>query len=98
MTITIGELAGKLASLGVKTGRTRLFKFLREEGYLNYNNLPNDKYLELGLFSISNKTYYDSEGLSRDKEQAMVTPKGVAYITNLFNSNGKCCLEQLTLF
>jgi len=55
-TILIGDLAKLLAQRSVPNmGQNRLFKWLKENGYLMKNNKPKQKYIDEGLFEM--KTY-----------------------------------------
>ena len=51
-SILIGELAKLITQNGYEIGRTRLFDWLRRNGYLFKNSTePNQKWVEKGLFS-----------------------------------------------
>lgn len=84
-SILIGELAKILTKNGYEIGQKRLFKFLRDEGYLgkkgeNYN-IPNQRYLEMGLFDLK-KNVYDDNGVLITKTTTKVTTKGQEYFIN----------------
>ena len=52
-TILIGDLAKLLAQKGVPNmGQNRLFKWLKDQGYLMKNNKPKQKYIDEGLFEM----------------------------------------------
>jgi len=69
------------------TGRTKLFAFLRNHGILMSNNLPYQKYLDSGYFTVVEKPI-DMGGETINKSQTLVTAKGVDYIGKLLASRG----------
>lgn len=61
----------------IGTGEKRLFKQLREDGYLMANNQPYQRYAELGLFVVVEGTpYTDSQGKSHPAFTTRITGKG----------------------
>lgn len=70
-------------------GRNKLFEFLREMKILRSNNLPYQEYLDRGYFDVRQYsiTHYSS-GIE-NKNQTLVTPKGMAYIHRLLVEHGK---------
>lgn len=88
-TILIGELAKILRGNGVDIGANRLFRWLREHGYLisrkgSDYNMPTQKSMELGLFKIIERTINQSDGSSRICKTTKVTGKGQQYFVNKF--------------
>ena len=86
----IGELAKVLAQNGYKIGQNRLFEWLRQHHYLGskgeYYNMPYQKYIEQGIFKLSQKTF--SQGASmKVGVTTVVTTKGQQYFINKFLSN-----------
>lgn len=87
--ILIGELAKILKANGIDTGQNRLFKWLREKGYLisrkgtDYN-MPTQKSMNLGLFKIKETSITHSDGHVTITKTPKVTGKGQQYFTNLF--------------
>lgn len=86
----IGELAKVLAQNGYKIGQNRLFEWLRQHHYLGskgeYYNMPYQKYIEQGIFKLSQKTF--SKGASmKVGVTTVVTTKGQQYFINKFLSN-----------
>jgi anti-repressor protein len=65
------------------TGRTTLFRQLREKGILRYNNEPYQEYIDRGWFAIKVQVYQDGLGNSRINNKTMVTAKGVQKIDEL---------------
>lgn len=88
-TILIGELAKILKQNGVEIGATRLFAWLRENGYLISRkgtdwNMPTQKSMELGLFEIKETTITHSDGHTTISKTTKVTGKGQQYFINKF--------------
>lgn len=88
-TILIGELAKIIRGNGVDIGTNRLFRWLREHGYLisrkgSDYNMPTQKSMELGLFKIIERTINQSDGSSRICKTTKVTGKGQQYFVNKF--------------
>lgn len=83
-SILIGELAKILKQNGVKTGQNRLFKQLREDGFLmkrNGNpNIPTQRSMELGLFEVKETSIAHSDGHVSLNFTTKVTPKGQQYL------------------
>lgn len=50
--ISVGAFAKLLADKNVKIGQNRLFEWLRVNRYLDVNNLPYQKYIELDYFKV----------------------------------------------
>lgn len=88
-TILIGELAKLLSQHGVKTGQRRLFQWMRDNGYLirregtDYN-MPTQRSMELGLFSIKETAVNCPDGHIRVTKTVRVTGKGQQYFINKF--------------
>jgi anti-repressor protein len=83
----IGELAKILTQNGYKIGQNKLFKWLRGNGYLcsrgEQYNLPQQKYVDCGLFEIKKSTHSENEVLITTST-TKVTPKGQQYFVNKF--------------
>ena len=83
----IGELAKILTQNGYKIGQNGLFDKLREEGYLGrsgeYYNIPNQKYVEQGLFELK-KTTHSENGVMKSSVTPKVTGKGQQYFINKY--------------
>jgi len=86
-SILVGQLATYLKQNGVNIGQTRLFQYLREEGYLcksgERRNLPTQKGMELKLFEVKEFTVNGNTG-SRIKSTPKVTGRGQIYFLNKF--------------
>ena len=83
----IGELAKIITQNGHKIGQNRLFEWLRQNHYLGtkgeYYNIPNQEYIERGLFEIK-KTSHSENGVMKTTSTPKVTGKGQQYFVNLF--------------
>lgn len=86
-TILIGELAKILKGKGVNIGQNRLFKWMRDNGYLiNRNgsdrNIPTQKSMELGLFKIKETVINHPDGKPSIRKTPKVTGKGQRYFVD----------------
>lgn len=84
----IGELAKIITQNGYEIGQNRLFKWLRENGYLgtrgeNYN-IPHQQYIEQGLFELKKGTRSGNDGVMHTTITPKVTGKGQVYFVNKF--------------
>lgn len=88
-SVLVGELAKILRQNGIDIGQNRLFRWLRENGYLirqrgeNYN-LPTQYSMDLGLFEIKKRTINNPDGSVRVTRTPKVTGKGQIYFVNKF--------------
>lgn len=90
-SILIGELAKLLKQNGINIGQNRLFKWLRNNGYLirrqgSDYNMPTQRAMEMGLFEIKETTITHSDGHIHVSKTPKVTGKGQVYFVNLFVS------------
>lgn len=88
-SILIGELAKLLNQNGVKIGGTRLFAWMRENGYLIKRkgqdwNTPTQRSMEMGLFEIKERTHSNPDGSIIISKTTKVTGKGQQYFINKF--------------
>ena len=86
-TILIGELAKILKGKGVNIGQNRLFKWMRDNGYLinrrgSDRNVPTQKSMEMGLFQIKETVINHPDGKPSIKKTPKVTGKGQRYFVN----------------
>lgn len=87
--ILVGELAKILRGNGVQVGGTRLFEWLRRDGYLIRRegtdwNMPTQRSMELGLFRIKETAITHSDGHTSVSKTPKVTGKGQAYFVNRY--------------
>ena len=84
----IGELAKLIDQNGYPMGERRLFKWLRENGYLGTKgeryNIPNQRYIEQGLFELKKGTRSGNNGVMYTTITPKVTGKGQIYFVNKF--------------
>lgn len=84
----IGELAKLITQKGYEIGEKRLFKWLRENHYLGkkgeYYNIPNQQYVEQGLFELKKGTRSGSGGVMHTTITPKVIGKGQVYFVNKF--------------
>lgn len=82
--ILMSELAKLLTRNGYPTGRTRLFRWMRENGYIfKRSTEPIQKWVEEGIFATSVtmiKTHHGSE----ERVTTKVTGKGQEYFLRIF--------------
>lgn len=87
-TCLIGELAKMLRQNGLDIGQNRLFKILREDGYLCKSpsnwNMPTQKAMELGLFRIKETDITHSDGHVTINRTAKATGKGQIYFIDRY--------------
>ena len=83
-TFSLGE-AAKL--LGVpQQGRNNLIKFLRRDGVLMEGNLPLQRYIDCGYFSVVQQDYFGPDGTLHVRPVTRVHASGVAFIQNTMES------------
>ena len=100
-SILIGELAKLLKQNGVNIGQNRMFVWMRENGYLisrkgtDYN-MPTQRAMELGLFSIKETTITHADGHIMVSKTPKVTGKGQQYFIEKFlGSHGQCTTNDV---
>ena len=87
--ILIGQLAKLIKQNGYDIGQKRLFKWMRDNGYLikqrcNDYNLPTQRAMEMKLFNIKERTVDNPDGSVRITRTVKVTGKGQIYFVNKF--------------
>ena len=88
-SILVGELAKLLRQNGKEIGQNRLFRWLRENGYLIKRigsdfNMPTQRSMELGLFSIKETAITHADGTVTVSKTVKVTGKGQQYFVEKF--------------
>lgn len=88
-SILVGDLAKILHQNGVDIGAQRLFRWMRDNGYLIKRkgtdwNLPTQRSMELGLFEIKESVHIDGNGYNKITRTPKVTGKGQQYFINKF--------------
>lgn len=93
-SMLIGQLAKLICQNGHEIGQKRLFKWMRDNGYLMKSgsdyNMPMQRYVEQGLFEIKESLIANPDGSTRITKTTKVTGKGQQYFINKFlNSDEK---------
>lgn len=87
-SVLVSDLAKVLTQKGFEIGQNRLFKILRNRGYLlskgEYWNQPSQKAMELGLFQVKKQTILKADGSTLSTTTPMVTGRGQVYFINKF--------------
>lgn len=100
-TNLIGDLAKIIKQNGHAVGQQRMFKWLREHGYLikrmgaDYNS-PTQKAMELGLFKIKETAITHSDGHVTVSKTVKVTGKGQQYFIAKFEAKKHEILKKAT--
>lgn len=85
----IGELAKLISQNGYPMGEKRLFKWMRDNGYLGTHgeryNIPNQRYIDMGPFELKKGTRSGNNGVMYTTITTKVTGKGQVYFVNKFN-------------
>lgn len=96
--ILVGDLAKILKGNGINVGSTRLFAWLRRNGFLISRrgmdwNMPTQKSMELGLFRVKETAVTHSDGHVTVSKTPKVTGKGQEYFVSRFLS-GRFTLDD----
>lgn len=88
-SILVGDLAKLINQNGVNIGQKRLFKWLRDNGYLIRRNgsdwnMPTQRSMEMKLFEVKESTINNPDGSIRINRTPKVTGKGQQYFVNKF--------------
>lgn len=91
-SILVGDLARLIRQNGVLIGQNRLFRWLRDNGYLIKRkggsfNMPTQSALEKGLFEILERTHTNPDGSIRITRTVKVTGIGQIHFVNIFLKN-----------
>ena len=83
-SILVGDLAKLMKQNGVDIGATRLFQWLRENGYLirkngSSYNMPTQKSMDLGVMEIKESAITQANGNIRISRTPKITGKGQKY-------------------
>lgn len=93
-TVLVGELAKIMRQNGVDMGERRLFRWMRDNGYLikrngtDYN-MPTQSSMEQGLSRIKETVINHSDGHTSVSKTPKVTGKGQTFFLNKFLGEGK---------
>lgn len=86
-SVLVKDLANVLKQNGVDTGPTRLFRWLRDSGYLcrkhgDMWNMPTQRSLDLGVIGIKHGLRTDRDGEMKKTRTPVITGKGQIYFLN----------------
>ena len=86
-SVLIGSFAIVLKQNGCDIGQNRLFRYLRENGYLisqkgDRYNTPTQWAMEMGLFEVETTLFTTAYGNAKISYTTRVTPKGQQYLIN----------------
>ncbi|MFK4167206.1 phage antirepressor KilAC domain-containing protein [Paenibacillus lautus] len=88
--ILIANLAKLLKQNGVDTGEKRLYRWLRENGYLGkvgeHYNMPTQRSMNLRLFEVKTRTINNPGEEPRISKTTVVTGRGQMYFLNKFKN------------
>lgn len=88
--ILIANLAKLLKQNGIDTGEKRLYRWLRENGYLGkvgeHYNMPTQRSMDLRLFEVKTRTINNPGEEPRISKTTVVTGRGQMYFLNKFKS------------
>lgn len=92
-SILVGELAKLLKQNGIDIGATRLFAWLRDNGYLIKRkgrdwNMPTQKSADLGIIRVKETSITHSDGHISVNKTPLITGKGQVYFTKKFLGDG----------
>ena len=73
--ILVGEFAKLARNNGIVIGQNRLFRWLRENGYLMDDNKPYQKYVDQGLFVMRESSITTIKG-NMVRTTTLITGKG----------------------
>ena len=88
-SILVGDLAKLICQNGVAIGQTRLFAWMRSNGFLMSRagsgyNMPTQRAMNAGLFEVKESTFVHSDGRIGIVKTPKVTGKGQQYFINRF--------------
>lgn len=94
-TCLVGELAKMMRQNGVEVGQNRLFRWLREDGYLGKSgcnrNVPTQRAMEMGLFRIKETAVTHADGHVTINRTPKVTGKGQRHLMERY-----CAAREIT--
>lgn len=82
-SISMNDMAKLAAKNGIRIGRNRLFKLLREKGILDERNVPYQRYIEAQPWFEVNEFTYFANGQSNLSITTKVTPRGQVGIVRI---------------
>lgn len=96
-TMLVGELAKLLASNGIHIGQSRLFAWLRGNGYLmkdgSLKNMPTQRSMDMGLFVVKETAIAHADGHVTLSRTPKVTGKGQRYFVGRFLDSSEAAFD-----
>lgn len=84
-SLLVRDVAKLIRQNGAKIGEKRLYKWLRENGYVcQGSTAPTQKAMEMGLFEVVIRTVERGDKLPLEAKTTKVTGKGQVYFVNKF--------------
>lgn len=91
-SILVRDLAKMIRQNGVEIGEKRLYKWLRENGYIcKGSTMPTQRAMEMELFEIVVRTVEKGNGLPLETKTAKVTGKGQIYFVEKLLGKSAAC-------
>lgn len=82
--LSVGSFAKLLCSAGYAMGEKRLFQYMRSKDMLSRDNLPRQRYMELGYFKLISQRYQKA-GIDNTYLKVVVTPKGQKWLKGVLD-------------
>ena len=88
-SIGVQEMAHMLYQSGIDIGETRLYQWLRVNGFAyrqpGGRNMPSQKALEMGVLELQKYVRMNADGRCSADKRLLVTPKGQQYLLQVFH-------------
>jgi phage antirepressor YoqD-like protein len=78
----------KVLNMGI--GRNKLFDFLRKENILMNDNIPYQKFIDIGYFRVIEQRFNDFTGSPHISFKTVVYQTGMSFIKTLLSRKGVC--------
>lgn len=85
--ISVGDFAKLLNDEDIPIGRTRLFRWFKENGYLQGDNVPYQRYIDAGYFDVIEQTF-NTPYKKMVSVKTLITGKGQIYFTEKLRKAG----------
>jgi prophage antirepressor-like protein len=73
----------------IETGQQRLFRYLREAGWLDRANLPYQRQIDCGRLALKSSSWEDPDGDEHTSRQPRVTVKGIEELHKLLGGTAQ---------
>ena len=82
-SVPVEVFVKRMASIGYAVGRTRCFRWMREQSIIVKNRaLPYQRWIDAGYFTIRETVQTVRDGSTRIREQALITPRGQVWLAD----------------